>query len=141
MNFQKKILTFSTKQPIEIIDFTPEVRLFLKEAALQRGLLHLATQHTTTALMINERCPELQKDMIDFLNRLAPGVGEYRHNRVAVDGRPNTHSHLLSMLLPNQQSLAFSEGRLELGDWQSIFLIELDGPRPIRKIQMTLIGM
>ncbi len=140
MNFFKKVLIFATTQPLEILEIGPEVRLFLKETGLQGGLLHLATQHTTTALMVNERCPELQKDMIDFLNRLAPASMEYRHNKVAADGRPNTHSHLLSMLFPTQQTLVVSENRLELGDWQSIFLVELDGPRPERKVNLTFIG-
>jgi secondary thiamine-phosphate synthase enzyme len=131
-------LSLKTAQPLEIRDITGEVEAFVQSLETPEGLLVVASPHTTLGVAVNERCEELQKDMIEFLKRLAPAGEPYRHNRVAVDGRPNAHSHLLSLLIPSQVSLVVAEGRIQKGEWQSIFAIELDGPRAERKIELTL---
>lgn len=133
-------LTIATKKPIEVIDLTDLVREFVAKSGCDSGLLHVMSPHTTMGLSVNERCERLQEDMIDFLGRIAPAQADYRHNRIAVDGRPNAHSHLLSLFLPGQLTLMVDGGQLKLGDWQSLFAIELDGPRPLRKIELNLIG-
>jgi secondary thiamine-phosphate synthase enzyme len=131
-------LRFKTDQPLEIRDITEAVMAFIQTAKVKEGLLIVASPHTTLGVVVNERCEELQKDMISFLKRLAPPSEPYFHNRVAVDGRPNAHSHLLSLLIPSQVTLVVTEGRIQKGEWQSIFAVELDGPRPGRKIELTL---
>ncbi len=142
MRFSSQVFTFSTTRSIEIIDFTLQLGQWVESQSIQNGILQIASQHTTVGLVINEQCEELQKDMIDFLTRLVPPQKpDYRHDRIAGDGRPNTHSHLLSLLIPSQQTLVIKEGNLQLGQWQSLFAIELDGPRPERKIHLTLIGL
>src|SRR3989338_1004717 len=100
--------------------------------------------------------------MVDFLVRLVPPDGEYRHNLVAGDGRPNAHSHILSLMVPSQVTLVLhrqnlmvrtvphlqlsrerdvvEDGELDLGSGQSIFAIELDGPRKSREIALTAMG-
>lgn len=140
MHQQRHHITLATKQPMELIDISDQVRAFFNENAIETGLLHVASQHTTLAVVLNERCEALQQDMLDFLRELAPAHREYRHNRIAVDGRPNAHSHLLALMIPSQLSLVITGGRLELGQWQSIFAVELDGPRPERKVTLTLMG-
>lgn len=140
MIFHSHILEVSTKAPLEIIDISQSIRDFAENYEIKNGLLVAATFHTTAALVINEKCDELQKDMLEFMTRLVPPQGNYRHNKVAVDGRPNTHSHLLSLLMSSQQSLVLNNGKLQCGEWQSIFLIELDGPREKRKVSLTLMG-
>lgn len=134
----QKNLEIASSQPIDFIDITESVRAFVRSSNAGDGLLTVASLHTTLGLVLNERCEELQKDMIDFLRRLAPPEIRYRHNQVAPDGRPNAHSHLISLLLPSQLTIVVSGGRLSLGEWQSIFAVELDGPRPVRKIHLTL---
>ncbi len=140
MKFSNHLLQIKTQKPLEIIDISHEVRAFAENSEIKDALLIISTSHTTTALVINEKCAELQKDMIDFLTRLAAPQGDYRHNKVAVDGRPNTHSHLLSLFMNSQVSLVLKDSKLQLGDWQSVFLIELDGPRETRKVNLTLMG-
>lgn len=140
MKQQRYHVRLATQQPLELIDISAEVRSFFKEFPVREGLLHVASQHTTLGVVLNERCEELQKDMLDFLREVAPAQRDYRHNKVAVDGRPNAHSHLLGLLIPSQLSLVVADGRLELGRWQSVFAVELDGPRPERTISLTLIG-
>ncbi|MBF0492302.1 MAG: YjbQ family protein [Deltaproteobacteria bacterium] len=132
-------LVFETTEPLQIIDISTQVQWVFQESnGGDCDLLHLASLHTTCALIINERCEHLQKDMLDFLQRLTPPqVSEYRHDKIAIDGRPNTHSHLLGMLLPSSQTLVIKKREIQLGIWQSIFLVELDGPRKERKIQLS----
>ncbi|MFO1518223.1 MAG: secondary thiamine-phosphate synthase enzyme YjbQ [bacterium] len=141
MSFQQHIFSFSSSKPLQILEITGVLREFVESSGVERGLLSVASPHTTVAVMINERCEKLQEDMIDFLGSWIPAQGDYRHNRVAVDGRPNAHSHLLSMAMPSQVSIVVSGGKLDLGQWQSVFAVELDGPRPERKIRLTLIGV
>lgn len=140
MKFLNHHFEIKTQKPLEIIDISQEVRAFSENSELKNSLLIISSLHTTTALVINEKCEELQKDMLDFLTRLVPPQNHYRHNKIAVDGRPNAHSHLLSLLMSSQQSLVLKNGKLQLGEWQSIFLIELDGPREKRKVNLTLMG-
>jgi len=131
-------LLFKTDQPLEIRDITEAVTAFIETTKVKEGLLIVASPHTTLGVVVNERCEALQKDMISFLKRLAPPSEPYLHNRVAVDGRPNAHSHLLSLLIPSQVTLVVTEGRIQKGEWQSLFAIELDGPRTERKVELTL---
>lgn len=140
MALHRHLLDLNTQKSIEVIDITASVRDFVKTIRLKEGFLHLASQHTTMGLVVNERCESLQKDLVDFLGRLAPPRASYRHDEVAGDGRPNTHSHLLAHLIPSQVTLVVSGGEPELGSWQSIFAIELDGPRRSRKIHLTALG-
>jgi secondary thiamine-phosphate synthase enzyme len=138
MTLHRRQLSLKTLEPIEIRDITKEVEGYIRESGITEGLLIVSSPHTTLGVVINERCEELQKDMRAFLKRLAPSEGPYLHNRVAVDGRPNAHSHLLSLVIPSQVTLVVGEGRLQKGEWQSIFAVELDGPRAERKINLTM---
>ncbi len=82
----------------------------------------------------------LQRDMLDFLHRLVPADSDYRHNRDPVDGRLNAHSHLLGLFMNASETIPVADGRLLLGGWQSIFFIELDGPREERRLLMQING-
>lgn len=140
MNFLTEILTLSTHSPIELIDITSQVRSFFKKSGNKNGLLTITSGHTTAAIKINEKCPDLEKDFKAFLEKLAPAKGQYHHNHSAVDGRDNAHSHLLNYLMNTSETVVCKNGELSLGTWQSIFFIELDGPRPQRNFTLSLIG-
>lgn len=138
MPLKRKTLNLASRRPIQILDVTEEARAFVADSGVQEGILIAASQHTTMGVVINEKCEHLEKDIVRFLEKLAPAKGDYEHDRHAVDGRPNAHSHLLSLVVPSQVTLIVSAGELELGSWQSLFAVELDGPRPARKIHLTL---
>jgi len=162
MTFLRHTIRLQTTKAVEVVDITSQVRDFTKSSGLRDGLIVVASRHTTLGVAINERCEKLQADMVDFLVRLVPPDGEYRHNLVAGDGRPNAHSHLLSLMVPSQVTLVLhrqnlmvrtvphlqlsrerdvvEDGELDLGSWQSIFAIELDGPRKSREIALTAMG-
>lgn len=133
-------LTLATVHPIEIQDLTDAVRAWVKASGVRHGLLTVMSPHTTARITINEREGELQKDMVRFLEWLAPADGEYGHNRAPVDDRLNAHSHLLGLFLNASESIPVVDGDLLLGGWQSLFFIELDGPRESREVVLHLMG-
>ncbi len=140
MKIQSLTLNLNTSQPIEIIDISRQVKNFVENSSIKNGFLSINSMHTTMAVIVNEWCEHLREDILSFFGKLAPAHEDYQHNRHSLDGRPNAHSHLLSALLSSHQGLVVAEGRLLLGEWQSIFAIELDGSRPLRKVVLTLLG-
>lgn len=133
-------IAIATHAPIEIIDITAILRERCARAGIQSGLATLISRHTTAYVNLNERETELQKDMLTFLKRLVPRDGDYRHNIAPVDDRDNAHAHLLGLFMNASESIPIVKGELLLGDWQSVFFIELDGPRPSRALTLQCLG-
>ena len=136
--FQEIIL--NTTQEMEFVDLTKRAQDCVKKSGIQNGLLIVATQHTTTAVILNEKEEGLQKDMALFLGKLAAARQGYLHDRSPVDGRTNAHSHLQSLLLPSSQTVPLVDGEIKLGSWQSLFFVELDGPRSSRRVTVQVVG-
>jgi secondary thiamine-phosphate synthase enzyme len=128
-------IRLATSRATEFIDLTDRLREFIAEAELQTGLLNVQTSHTTTAIVVNEHEPLLLADFHSFLERIAPRSTAYGHDdmsrRAGVQAGepPNGHAHCRALLLPTSACLNIVEGRLALGRWQRVFLVELDGPR------------
>lgn len=141
MRIHRTTLELCTRKPIEIIDITRAAEDAVAGSGLKDGLLTLVSRHTTACLNINEQEERLMEDIETFLKRLAPKDGNYLHNLQPIDGRDNAHSHLLGLFMNTTETIPFSEGRLMLGRWQSIFFIELDGPRPERSVLMQATGI
>ncbi|MEY6433834.1 secondary thiamine-phosphate synthase enzyme YjbQ [Thioalkalicoccus limnaeus] len=136
----QQTLSLATRAPIELIDITTRVREAVTAAGFREGLVTLISPHTTAYVNLNESESMLQQDMLDFLQKLAPRDRDYLHNRAPVDDRDNAHAHLIGLLMTASVSIPLVEGRLLLGAWQSIFFIELDGPRPARQLHLHLLG-
>jgi secondary thiamine-phosphate synthase enzyme len=133
-------LELASEAPLQVIDITDRVRERLAANGLRDGLLTLFSQHTTARVNINEREAQLQRDMVTFLKRLVPRDGDYLHNLAPVDDRDNAHAHLIGLFANASESIPVRDGDLLLGDWQSLFFIELDGPRPQRQVLLQMLG-
>jgi secondary thiamine-phosphate synthase enzyme len=133
-------IALKTTEPIQVIDITGQVAALVVESGVREGLLILNCQHTTARINLNEREPMLQRDMVTFLKRLVPRDGDYLHNLQPVDDRDNAHAHLLGLFMSASESLPIADGRPQLGGWQSIFFIELDGPRAQREVSVQILG-
>ena len=102
------------------------------------------SHHTTAAIRINENEPLLLEDFRRLLERLAP-VGGYEHDDLArrrdvpPDEPLNGHAHSRHLLLSTSETLPVTGGRLDLGTWQSIFLVELCSPR-VRRVTVQVMG-
>jgi secondary thiamine-phosphate synthase enzyme len=140
MFFPCESIALSTAAPIDIIDITALVQTRFQGYGIAQGQVTLFSPHTTAFVCLNEKEQMLQRDMLDFLHRLVPADTDFRHNRNPVDGRLNAHSHLIGLLMTASQTIPVADGRLLLGGWQSIFFIELDGPRDERRLLMQISG-
>jgi len=138
-------LRFDTSHATEFVDLTQRVSDEIQKAGLRTGRIHLQSLHTTLGLAINENEPLLLRDFEHLLERLAPGDAGYEHDdftrrfEVAVDEPVNGHAHCRQLLLTGFLTLLVEEGRLVMGRWQSVFAVELDGPRH-RQLAMQLDG-
>lgn len=131
-------LTVDTTAPIAILDLTDAVRAWVQASGVRDGLLTVLSPHTTARITLNERDPALQRDMVAFLERIAPREDHYEHNMDTVDDRENAHAHLLGLFMPASVSVPVTGGDLALGGWQSVLFVELDGPRAQRMVQLHL---
>jgi secondary thiamine-phosphate synthase enzyme len=140
MKIVRHQIQLATTDPIQVVDITQEVRDWVSESGIRDGLLTLISHHTTARVNLNEREAQLQRDMVSFLKRLVPRDGDYLHNLAPVDDRDNAHSHLLGLFLNASETIPVAGGELVMGGWQSIFFIELDGPRERREVRLQLLG-
>ncbi|WP_255195637.1 secondary thiamine-phosphate synthase enzyme YjbQ [Halorarius litoreus] len=88
------------------------------------GTVTVFVRHTTAGVVVNEAEPRLLKDIEQFVADLAPDEG-WRHDEL--DG--NADSHLRTLLLGQHVTVPVRDGDLDLGRWQSVLLVECDGPR------------
>lgn len=136
----------TTAHPTEFIDLTDRLQRLITDAGLRAGILNVQTLHTTTGVVVNEHEPLLLTDFQGLLEEAAPRDRRYRHDDTAArtvnvtDGeRPNGHAHCRALLLPSSACLNVTRGRLLLGRWQRVFLVELDGPRE-REVSVIVVG-
>ena len=117
----------------------------MADAGIRVGLLNVSSAHTTTGIVVNEHEPLLLTDFEGCLERLVPRRTTYAHDDlvqregVGPDEPRNGHAHCRALLLPSSAGLAVANGRLLLGRWQRVFLVELDGPRE-RELSVVLLG-
>lgn len=119
-----------TGSRIEIVDITSKVKDFVKETGKFDGIALIHTKHTTTAIIVNESESRLNEDILSIVKKLIPTGAGYKHDQID----NNADAHLRAIFLGNSVVIPISDGRLDLGTWQSILFIELDGPRTRRII-------
>jgi secondary thiamine-phosphate synthase enzyme len=139
-------LTYRTDDAVQFLDITDDVQGVVRESRVRRGLVHIYAMHTTAAIRINEHEPLLLQDFRRFLNGVAPaGNGLYEHDdlprrvNVPPDEPMNGHAHCQHLLLSTSETVPIIDGRLQLGRWQRIFLIELCRARE-RRVIVQVIG-
>jgi len=138
-------LEFATTGTTEFVDITPRIRDEVRRTALRNGRVHLQSLHTTLGLAVNENEPLLLRDFEGLLERLAPAGAGYEHDDftrrfdIALDEPVNGHAHCRQLLLSAFATLMVEDGHLVLGRWQSVFAVELDGPRH-RELAIQLEG-
>jgi secondary thiamine-phosphate synthase enzyme len=140
-------LVFQTHQPIQFLDITDEVAELVRAAGVREGVVNVFSRHTTAAVCLQEAEPLLLDDLREFLERSAPAQAHYRHNDFRLrtvhmhdDESPNGHAHCLQLMLGTSESIPVEEGKLLLGQWQRVFLVELDGPRTSREVIINALG-
>ena len=129
-------LQFSTQGFNEILDITPEVRKAIGKAGVREGVAHLFVAGSTAALTTIEYEPGALADLKRALEQIAPMNEEYAHNEAWGDG--NGYAHLRAALLKPDLCIPIQDGKLALGTWQQIVLMDFDNRPRQRKIFLTV---
>ena len=135
-----KSLKIGSSSNFQIMDITRDIVAILnetsKENKIENGIVNIFTKHSTSAIRVNENEKGL---LLDFDKALKDAIKEkdnYKHD--FIDN--NAASHIRAFLLGSSETIPIVDGRLDLGTWQSIFFVELDGPRSNRIVELTFIG-
>jgi len=136
------LLKVQTEQREEIQNLTKLVRDFVKSSGIHDGLVNISSLHTTCAIFMNEWQDALIHDFKTYLSKAISRDAYYRHNDPAWSDcdRHNADSHLRSLVLGTSLTVQVAGGDLVLGEWQSIIMAELDGPRE-RSVRLQATGI
>lgn len=133
MTVKTHSLKINTNKNFEIIDITSQINNLID---IENGIISIFSRHSTSAIVVNENEQGLLNDLEFTLNNLISDKYSYSHDRID----NNARSHLKSFLLSSSECLPIKNCKVDLGTWQSVFFIELDGPRHNRTITLTIIG-
>jgi secondary thiamine-phosphate synthase enzyme len=139
-------LTIRTETAPQFIDLTDQLQAIVQDSGIRHGQVIVFTRHTTAAIRINENEPELMRDFVAFLERVAPQYLRYHHNDFDVrtvnmtdDECANAHAHCRQLLMGTSETIPIVDGELCLGTWQRVFLVELDHARD-RSVIVQVLG-
>jgi secondary thiamine-phosphate synthase enzyme len=141
MKTKLETLALTTTEKQQLINITSQVKEAVTDSGIKNGFVGLFSQHTTAALMVSEFQNALLDDIAAFLRRVVEDDVAYKHNSPQFSDcdRKNAASHLRSMLFNNSVVLPVSDGELVLGQFQSVILAEMDGPRS-RSLKVQFLG-
>lgn len=141
MKTKLETLALNTTEKQQLINITPRVKAAVTDSGIRNGFIGLFSQHTTAALMVSEYQNALLDDIARFLLQVVEDDLPYKHNSPEYSDcdRKNAASHLRSMLFNNSVVLPVAEGELVLGQFQSVILAEMDGPRE-RSLKVQFLG-
>lgn len=134
-----KSIKIDTSSNFQIMDITCDIIAIFneinKENKFNEGIVNVFTKHSTSAIRVNENEKGLLNDFEKVLKGFVMENDNYRHD--FIDN--NAASHIRAFILGSSETIPIVDGRLGLGTWQSIFFVELDGPRRGRTINLTFI--
>lgn len=133
MTIKTNSIKINTSKSFEIIDITAKINDLID---IDKGIISIFSKHSTSAIVVNENESGLLKDIEFILDEVITDKYSYSHDRID----NNARSHLKSFLLSSSECLPIKNGKLDLGTWQSVFFVELDGPRSSRTITLTMVG-
>ena len=125
--------SISTIQLKQVVDLTDRVETLIRKARMQEGLCSLFITHTTAALTTGEIGEGTEQDFLQIVEEMIPKI-QFRH----AHDPSHAWSHMASSILGPSLAVPVSAGKLVLGTWQSVLLVELDGPRE-RDVYVTLV--
>jgi secondary thiamine-phosphate synthase enzyme len=141
METQNKTVNIQTEQKQQLIDLTSLLYETVRASGMRDGLIGIYSQHTTASLIVGENQSALLDDVLDFLARMVDDKLTYKHNCPELSDceRKNATSHLRSLLLNHSVMIPIMNGKPVLGQFQTVLLAELDGPR-VRSVHVQLVG-
>ncbi len=121
-----KSFSIRTRGNFDLFEITDNVERIVRESKAKDGMCFVFTPHTTACLIMNEKESGFLEDFRKTILRIIPREGEYEHNRL---GEGNANAHIISSIIKPYLVIPVGNSSLNLGTWQNLFFVELDGPR------------
>lgn len=128
-----EVLPISTTSRKQVVDLTDRIEAVIRKTKMKEGLCSLFITHTTAALTTGEIGEGTEEDFLQVVEQMIPNI----HFRHAHDPS-HAWSHMASSILGPSLTIPVAASKLVLGTWQSVMLVELDGPRE-RDVHVTLV--
>ena len=128
-------ITIRTRRDKEVIDITGQIERWLAQSKVDDGLCNLFVMHTTAGLTTGEAIEGTDEDLMETLVEMIPRIN-FRH------GHDPSHApdHMISSIMGASLTIPLRKGRLHLGTWQRVLLVESNGPREREIVVTTLAG-
>ncbi len=121
------IETITTSQPISVIELDDDINNVIRHSRMTEGFVIISSLHTTTAITVNEHEEKLLQFIKKLLERLSSG------------SQDNAQRHMLAMLLGSSETIPIANRKMQLGENQSVMLLDLDGPKK-RSVNIHVLG-
>ena len=138
MSVHGGLLRLETPGNGHIVDLTAGVESVVRTSEVQRGLVTVFASGSTVAVTTMEYEPGGVHDLQVLLDRLIPAQGDYEHNRRNHD--TNAHAHLRAAIIGPSETVPVLEGRLVLGTWQQLVLIDFDDRPRSRSVTVQVLS-
>lgn len=119
-----------------LFDLTDECRRFVAEAGARDGLLHVFVPHATAGVVVMELGAGSEEDLMAALDRLLPRDDRWRHRHGSAG---HGADHVLPLLVSPSLSVPVLDGRLGLGTWQSIALLDPNPENDLRTVRLSFL--
>lgn len=129
----REILHICTSNLKQVVDLTDRIEAAIRKAKMLDGLCSVFVTHTTAAVTTGEIGEGTERDFLEIVEEMIPRI-QFRH----AHDPSHAWSHMASSILGPSLTIPVSAGKLVLGTWQSVMLVELDGPRE-RDVHVTLL--
>lgn len=136
--FTTRVLNVASGSSERVVDLTPDCEAFLREAAAGRdGLLNVFVPHATAGIAIIETGAGSDDDLLAALHTLLPADDRWQHRH----GSPgHGRDHVLPAFVPPHATLPVLVGRLELGTWQSVCLVDTNTSNTDRRVRLSFLS-
>ena len=134
MAMRTEVISIRTGNRLVVRDITREAAAFCEGQG--DGLLHIFVPHATAGLALIETGAGSDDDLLTALDELLPADDRWRHRH---GSRGHGRDHVLPAFVPPYATLPVIDGRIELGTWQSICLVDLNGDNPSREVRLTFL--
>jgi secondary thiamine-phosphate synthase enzyme len=137
-----KTTIVKTHERTDLVNLSDDIRDFVQSTGVRDGYVQISSLHTTAGLIVNEWQDALLADIKSTVENMVPRDTYYKHNdpQFSDCDRHNADSHLRIVVLGHSLSVPIDQGKLVLGQWQSVILTEFDGPNQ-RKVFMQVFGI
>lgn len=136
LNVRLGEIQINTTRQRELVDITGDVSKGIAQSTIKNGICVVCSMHSTSALIINENEVGLREDILKKVSEDFRGGSGWQHDRID----DNAAAHLAGAFIGPSVVIPIKNGSLTLGMWQSIFFLELDGPRSGRRVVVEVMG-